>query len=273
MIDRDECAIAAMQGILAGGYADTVPHDDRDAYTDVATFAYSYAEAMMEERRKRYVDKETELHPEPAQSQSQQGNGSEPQMAEFLTGGSVAGRLDDKALALAIRIEEVLMGYEEWRTFEMGGKDDEANRRRKRWIKAKDGLLRDVRALQEAEVANGRPLPGSDAAMAQARADGSQIKRDDPLTDEEVTARDRDRFKRKLEGEASSVMGKPMTLVPAEDLRALVKAGVDTVILTGEAEGIDLIRVGPARSEGEEKVLERFRRAVDKLEACVEKLR
>ena len=37
----------ALAGMLAGGFADTVPHDDVSAGSDAAFFAYNYADAMI----------------------------------------------------------------------------------------------------------------------------------------------------------------------------------------------------------------------------------
>jgi hypothetical protein len=47
---RDYFAAAALQGILAGGFADTVPHDDVRGGRDAAFFAYQYADAMLAAR-------------------------------------------------------------------------------------------------------------------------------------------------------------------------------------------------------------------------------
>lgn len=47
---RDQMAMAALTGILAGGFADTVPHDDINGGRDAAAFAYAYADAMLAER-------------------------------------------------------------------------------------------------------------------------------------------------------------------------------------------------------------------------------
>ena len=53
---RDEFAMAALTGILAGGFADTIPHDDVSAGRDVAFFANQYADAMMAARRPQTTD-------------------------------------------------------------------------------------------------------------------------------------------------------------------------------------------------------------------------
>ena len=47
---RDYFAAAALQGILAGGFADTIPHDDVGGGRDAAFFAYQYADAMLAAR-------------------------------------------------------------------------------------------------------------------------------------------------------------------------------------------------------------------------------
>ena len=49
---RDWFASQAMVGILSGGFADTVPHDDVGGGSDLAYFAYQYADAMIAERQK-----------------------------------------------------------------------------------------------------------------------------------------------------------------------------------------------------------------------------
>lgn len=49
---RDEFAMAALNGILSGGFADTVPHDNPGGGHDAAYFAYLYADAMLAERAK-----------------------------------------------------------------------------------------------------------------------------------------------------------------------------------------------------------------------------
>ncbi|MEL6282667.1 MAG: hypothetical protein AAFQ73_07925 [Pseudomonadota bacterium] len=49
---RDGFARSALEGILAGGFADTVPHDDVGGGSDAATFAYQYADAMLATRKK-----------------------------------------------------------------------------------------------------------------------------------------------------------------------------------------------------------------------------
>lgn len=46
---RDKFAGQALAGILAGGFADTVPHDDVDR--DAAFFAYKYANDMLAARK------------------------------------------------------------------------------------------------------------------------------------------------------------------------------------------------------------------------------
>lgn len=47
---RDKFATAALIGILAGGFADTVPHDDVEGGRQAAEFAYQYADAMLSAR-------------------------------------------------------------------------------------------------------------------------------------------------------------------------------------------------------------------------------
>lgn len=49
---RDYFAGQALAGILAGGFADTIPHDDIGGGSDAAFFAYTYADAMLKERAK-----------------------------------------------------------------------------------------------------------------------------------------------------------------------------------------------------------------------------
>ena len=49
----DYYAGKALEGILAGGFADTIPHDDVTGGADVAFFAFNYAEAMLQERERR----------------------------------------------------------------------------------------------------------------------------------------------------------------------------------------------------------------------------
>lgn len=44
---RDWFAGHALAGILAGGFADTIPHDDVNGGGDAAFFAYQYADAMI----------------------------------------------------------------------------------------------------------------------------------------------------------------------------------------------------------------------------------
>lgn len=51
MSARDVFAMAALMGILAGGFADTVPHDDIGGGRDAADFAYQYADAMIAARK------------------------------------------------------------------------------------------------------------------------------------------------------------------------------------------------------------------------------
>jgi hypothetical protein len=46
---REYFAAMAMQGIIAGHFADTVPHCDRDAGSTVAHFAVLYADALLAE--------------------------------------------------------------------------------------------------------------------------------------------------------------------------------------------------------------------------------
>ena len=48
---RDHFAGQALMGLLAGGFADTVPHED--AGNDAAFFAYKFADAMIRARSKR----------------------------------------------------------------------------------------------------------------------------------------------------------------------------------------------------------------------------
>jgi hypothetical protein len=47
---RDYFAGQALIGILAGGFADTIPHDDVNGGSDAAAFAYQYADAMIAAR-------------------------------------------------------------------------------------------------------------------------------------------------------------------------------------------------------------------------------
>ena len=49
---RMDYAGQALAGILAGGFADTVPHDDIAGGADAAAFAHQYADAMLAERNK-----------------------------------------------------------------------------------------------------------------------------------------------------------------------------------------------------------------------------
>lgn len=44
---RDRFAGHALAGILAGGFAGTIPHDDVNGGYDAAFFAYQYADAMV----------------------------------------------------------------------------------------------------------------------------------------------------------------------------------------------------------------------------------
>jgi hypothetical protein len=48
---RDWFAGQALTGILAGGFADTIPHDDVNGGGDAAYFAYQYADAMLAARQ------------------------------------------------------------------------------------------------------------------------------------------------------------------------------------------------------------------------------
>lgn len=48
---RDWFAGQALAGILAGGFADTIPHDDINGGSDTAVFAYQYADAMIAARK------------------------------------------------------------------------------------------------------------------------------------------------------------------------------------------------------------------------------
>lgn len=48
---RDWFAGQAMAGMLSGGIADTIPHDDIGGGSDVAGFAYQYADAMIAARK------------------------------------------------------------------------------------------------------------------------------------------------------------------------------------------------------------------------------
>lgn len=47
---RDWFAGQALAGILAGGFAGTIPHDDINGGGDAAFFAYQYADAMLASR-------------------------------------------------------------------------------------------------------------------------------------------------------------------------------------------------------------------------------
>ncbi len=48
---RDRFAERAIAGILGGGFADTIPHDDLNGGRDAAAFAYQYADAMIAARK------------------------------------------------------------------------------------------------------------------------------------------------------------------------------------------------------------------------------
>lgn len=48
---RDWFAGQALAGILAGGFADTIPHDDIGGGRDAADYAYQYADAMLKARK------------------------------------------------------------------------------------------------------------------------------------------------------------------------------------------------------------------------------
>ena len=48
---RDWFAGQALAGILGGGFADTIPHDDLNGGRDAAAFAYQYADAMIAARK------------------------------------------------------------------------------------------------------------------------------------------------------------------------------------------------------------------------------
>lgn len=48
---RDWFAGQALSGILAGGFAGTIPHDDVNGGYDAAFFAYQYADAMIAARK------------------------------------------------------------------------------------------------------------------------------------------------------------------------------------------------------------------------------
>lgn len=47
---RDWFAGQALAGILAGGFANTIPHDDISGGSQAAGFAYMYADAMLAAR-------------------------------------------------------------------------------------------------------------------------------------------------------------------------------------------------------------------------------
>ena len=49
---RDAFAIAALQGIIAGGFIGTLPHNHEDHGRTAAKFAYMYADAMLSERER-----------------------------------------------------------------------------------------------------------------------------------------------------------------------------------------------------------------------------
>ena len=44
---REQFAMVAMQGILAGHFGDTIPHDDVNGGSDAAFFAVNYADALI----------------------------------------------------------------------------------------------------------------------------------------------------------------------------------------------------------------------------------
>lgn len=48
---RDWFAGQALSGILTGGFADTIPHDDPEGGRQAAEFAYQYADAMLRVRQ------------------------------------------------------------------------------------------------------------------------------------------------------------------------------------------------------------------------------
>ncbi len=48
---RDRFAGQAIAGILGGGFADTIPHDDLNGGRDAAAFACQYADAMIAARK------------------------------------------------------------------------------------------------------------------------------------------------------------------------------------------------------------------------------
>jgi len=48
---RDYFAAKALVGILAGGFANTIPHDDSEGGRQAAEFAYQYADAMLRTRQ------------------------------------------------------------------------------------------------------------------------------------------------------------------------------------------------------------------------------
>lgn len=48
---RDYFAGQALAGILAGGFASTIPHDDVNGGGDAAFFAYQYADALLIARK------------------------------------------------------------------------------------------------------------------------------------------------------------------------------------------------------------------------------
>lgn len=47
---RDWFAGQALVGILSGGFANTIPHDDAEGGRQAAAFAYQYADAMLKAR-------------------------------------------------------------------------------------------------------------------------------------------------------------------------------------------------------------------------------
>ncbi len=48
---RDYFAAQALSGMLAGGFADTIPHDDVSGGSQAAGFSYMYADAMLAARK------------------------------------------------------------------------------------------------------------------------------------------------------------------------------------------------------------------------------
>lgn len=49
---RDYFAGQALAGILAGGFADTIPHDNLGGGAEAADFAYAYADSMIAARKR-----------------------------------------------------------------------------------------------------------------------------------------------------------------------------------------------------------------------------